>query len=173
MNGSPRLATALDVLGLALVANSVLGPLWLDVIDYHYGEAMTNQGIGLDAVALVCAAPLAFVAASLVRHGHVGGPVVAFAPATFAAYMMPQYVVGADYLGLPGNNENAIPFHIATMVLAIGVFTAAWHALVGNVLPPDDVRSDHRRSWVLIGNLVSAVCSSACTCLPPSSSPRC
>ncbi len=41
---------------------------------------------------------------------------LAFAPATFAAYMMPQYVIGPDYLGLPGNNERAALFHPAIFV---------------------------------------------------------
>ncbi|MCC6340156.1 MAG: hypothetical protein IT197_09305 [Acidimicrobiia bacterium] len=152
--GSRGLAAALVVLGVALAANSLLGPLGLGVIEYHYAESMTNQGIGLDAVALALGAPLAGLAAVLVHRGHRAGPIVAFAPATFAAYMMPQYVVGPDYLGLPGNNERAIPFHISVMVLALGIAVAAWRTAGHGGLPPDSRRSDRRRAWVLVGLVV-------------------
>jgi hypothetical protein len=151
MSGSNRLVWALAALGVVLAVNSVLGPLLLGVIDYHYGTAMTSQGIGLDAVALCFAAPLAVTAAVLLARHHPAGPVLAFAPATFAIYMMPQYVVGPDYLGLPGNNERAIPFHITVMVLAIWVAITAWRSIGQRVLPPDATRSDRRRSWVLVG----------------------
>jgi hypothetical protein len=137
-------------LGVALAMNSALGPLWLETIKYHYSEAMTNQGIGLDAVALLLAAPIAVAAAVLVARRRIAGAVIAFAPAAFAAYMMPQYIVGPDYIGLPGNNERAIPFHLAVMVLAIAVMIIAWRNIGSDALPPDTARSDHRRSWVLI-----------------------
>jgi hypothetical protein len=149
---APRgLSWALVLLAAALAVNSVLGPLLLGTVEYHYGESMTNQGIGLDAVALFVAAPLAVAAAVLMRRGHLAGPVLAFAPATFAAYMMPQYVVGPDYLGLPGNNERAIPFHLAVMVLALAIAIGAWQSIGLRMLPPRSRRSDRRRSWVLLG----------------------
>lgn len=151
MTTKRALTWTLAALAVALAANAVLGPLGLDAIDYRYSEAMINQAIGLDAVALLFAAPLAAAAATLVAHGHRSGPVLAFAPATFAAYMMPQYVIGPDYLGLPGNNERAIPFHIATMVLAIASGVLAWRQLSGQTLAPDSVRSDRRRGWILVG----------------------
>ena len=46
-------------LGVLLALSSLLGPLVLDVIDYRYGTSMSNQAIGLDAVALAVGAPLA------------------------------------------------------------------------------------------------------------------
>jgi hypothetical protein len=131
---TPReLSRSLVVLAAALAANSVLGPLVTDTIRYRYGRAMINA------------------AAVLVGRGHRAGPVLAFAPATFAIYMMPQYVIGPDYIGLPGNNERAIPFHIATMVLAMAIAIMAWRAIGDTVLPPDAPRSDRLRSWVLLG----------------------
>jgi hypothetical protein len=148
---SRALSWSLVALAGALAANSVLGPLVTDTIRYRYGRAMINQAIGLDAVALVFAAPLAIVAALLVRRSHRAGPVLALAPSTFAIYMMPQYVIGPDYLGLSGNNERAIPFHIATMVLALAVAIMAWRAVGDEVLPPDSKHSDLIRSWVLAG----------------------
>ena len=76
------------LLAAALAVNSLLGPFGLDVINYRYGESMVNQAIGLDAVALLVAAPLALAAAWLTQRGHRAGPVLAFAPALFAAYKM-------------------------------------------------------------------------------------
>ena len=80
------LVAGLVALAGLLAANAVLGPLVTGVIDYHYTESMTNQGMGLDAVALFVVAPAALFAAWLVRKDHLAGPPVAFLPAVFAAY---------------------------------------------------------------------------------------
>jgi MFS family permease len=143
------LAAATATLGLGLAANSLLGPLASGVIAYHYGPSMTYQGIGLDAVALVLAAPLALVAAVLTIGGHRAGPVLALAPAGFAAYMMPQYVVGPDYLGLPGNNQRAIPLDLALFVLSVAVLLMAWRSQ--STQPAGTPRSDRVLRWVLVG----------------------
>jgi hypothetical protein len=139
------------LLGVLLAVNSLLGPLAFDVIDYRYGESMINQAIGLDAVALVVAFPLALVAGVLTGRGHVAGPVLAFAPALFAAYMMPQYVIGPDYLGIDGNNEDVALAHIAVFVLAVAVAVGAWRSIDPAQLRPATRRSDQRRVWVLVG----------------------
>ena len=85
-------------LAVMLAANSVLGPLVTETIEYRYSETLINQGIGLDAVALFGAAPIAIAAAVLVQRRHRAGPALSFIPATFAAYMAPQY---ADRARLP------------------------------------------------------------------------
>lgn len=144
------LVVALGALGLALAVNAVLGPLVLDVIRYRYGTSMTNQAIGLDATALILAAPLALVAAALVRRGHRLGAVVAMAPAAFAAYMAPQYVIGPDYTALPGNNEDAALGHIALFVLAVAVLVGAWRTS-RPALSQLDGGADRARAWVVIG----------------------
>lgn len=145
------LAIGVVVLGVLLALNSLLGPLALDVIDYRYGTSMVNQAIGLDAVALAVAAPLALAAGVLIHRGHRAGPVLAMAPALFAAYMMPQYLIGPDYLNLPGNNEDFALGHIAVFILAVVVAIGAWQAVNPDLLRPNTRESDHRRSWVLIG----------------------
>ncbi|HET7724461.1 MAG TPA: hypothetical protein VFK68_07465, partial [Propionibacteriaceae bacterium] len=146
----PRwLAPATAALGLALAANSLLGPLATGVVVYHYGASMTYQGIGLDAVALVLVTPLALVAALLTSRGHRAGPVLTLGPAGFAAYMAPQYVLGPDYLGLAGNNQRAVPFHLALFVLAVAVLLGAWQAQGTHA--PGTARSDRVLRWVLVG----------------------
>lgn len=145
------LVRLLWLLAAGLALNSMLGPLALDVIEYRYSESLVNQGIGLDAVALIVAAPLAIVAALLVARCHPAGPVVAFGPALFAAYMAPQYIVGPEYLTLPGNNERFFVFHLAIFVVAVATAIVAWRATDPARLRPDTERSDRRRSMVLFG----------------------
>jgi hypothetical protein len=144
------LVPASFVLGAGTAINSLLGPIGFDVIRYHYGESMINQAIGLDAVAVVLAAPLAIVAGLLIAKGHRAGPALLFAPATFAAYMMPQYIIGPDYLQLPGNNENFILFHIGLFILATTILVGAWNAIDRDQLRPNLRRSDQRRACVLL-----------------------
>ncbi|MGF1598406.1 MAG: hypothetical protein ACFCVK_15990 [Acidimicrobiales bacterium] len=141
----------LVLLAVLLAANSVLGPLALEVIDYRYSDSLINQGIGLDAVALLGAVPLAAVAAWLVARRHPAGPVMAFIPATFAAYMAPQYIVGPDYLGLPGNNERFFPFHLALFITGIATTVLAWRTTDRSHLQPSTNNSDRRRSLALFG----------------------
>lgn len=145
------LSRLLVLLAVGLATNSILGPFALDVIDYRYSDSMVNQGIGLDAVALFGAAPIALAAAGLVARRHPIGPVLAFIPGTFAAYMAPQYIVGPDYLGLPGNNERFFVFHLALFVVGAATTVVAWRAVDRSRLRPNNSDSDRRRSLVLFG----------------------
>lgn len=148
---STWLARLLWVLALGLVINAVLGPFVLDIIEYRYSDSLVNQGIGLDAVALFAVTPLAIAAARLVARRHPAGPVVAFSPALFAAYMAPQYIVGPEYLTLPGNNERFFVFHLAIFVVAVATAIVAWRLIDPARLRPDTEGSDQRRSLVLFG----------------------
>lgn len=145
------LVAGLVALAVGLAANALLGPFLLGVIRYHYGDAMTAQGVGLDAVALVIVVPVALLAAWLVHRDHVAGPPVAFIPATFAAYMAPQYVIGPDYVGLPGNNEQFFLLHLGLLLVGIAVVLLAWQAVDRIHLLPNTPSSDRRRSWLLLG----------------------
>lgn len=145
------LSIVLALLAVELCANSILGPLALEVIDYRYSESLINQGIGLDAVALGGVVPLAVAAAWLVHRGRPEGPVLAFIPATFAAYMAPQYIVGPDYLGLPGNNERFFVFHLALFITAVTATVMSWRVVDRKRLRPNSAASDRRRSLVLLG----------------------
>lgn len=149
MSGRIAVGVGLLALSAGTAANSLLGPLWLDVVRYRYGPSMTNQGIGLDAVALLVVVPVGVVAGVLTLRRHPAGPVLGLAPAAFMAYMLPQYVIGPDYGGLPGNNERFFPFHVLMFVVAVAVGLSAWHGIDGRRLPPAGRRSDRRRSWVL------------------------
>ncbi|HZJ49050.1 MAG TPA: hypothetical protein VFD97_08480 [Acidimicrobiia bacterium] len=84
-NRIPWPACGLFALAYGLVANSPMGPLVSETIRDHYSDSLLNQGIGLDAVVLLGAAPIAVVAGMLVLRGHRSGPVLALIPATLAA----------------------------------------------------------------------------------------
>ena len=144
------LAGGLIALAIGLVTNAILGPLSLGAIEYQFSETLTNQGIGLDVIALAGAAPIAAAAAGLILRGHRAGPVLAFIPATFSAYMAPQYAIGPDYLGMPGNNEQFFLFHLARFVLGVVLVFAAWQQVDRSRLP-SSARADRLRSWVMFG----------------------
>lgn len=144
------LLVSLVALAAILVANAVLGPLAAGVIDYHHSGAMTARTMGLDFVALVVVAPVALFAAWLVHRERLGGPVLAFLPGTFAAYMAPQYVLGPDYAGLPGNSEQFFLLHLHLFLVGIAVVLLAWQHVDRLHLLPDTRASDVRRIWVMV-----------------------
>jgi hypothetical protein len=99
--GARPLALAVLALGAGLALNTVLGPLLTDTIRYPFSETLRNQTIGLEAVTLLLVTPLCIVSAALIWRGRSAGPVLAFGPAAYAAYMMLQYLVGPGYLYYP------------------------------------------------------------------------
>ena len=119
------IGSALVVFGMVFAANAALGPLISETIQYRYSVSMINQAVGLDAVALFIAAPMSLVAAFLTFSGRRSGLVLAMAPSAFLAYMAPQYVVGPDYLALPGNNERYFLLHLGAFILSVALFVAA------------------------------------------------
>lgn len=145
------LVRLLALLATLLAANSILGPAALEVIEYRYSDSLINQGIGLDLVALLGAVPVAVTAAWLVSRRQPAGPILAFVPATFAAYMAPQYIVGPDYLALPGNNERFFVFHLLLFITAVATTTLAWQTVDRARLRPNTVAGDRHRSLVLFG----------------------
>lgn len=148
---SSWLTRVLYLLATGLAANSLLGPLAGEVIEYRFSETLINQGIGLDAVALFGAVPVALLAAHLVRRGHAAGPVLAFVPTTFTVYMAPQYVVGPEYLDLPGNNEQFFLLHLGLFVVALVGLFLSWTSIDRDSLRPASRAADLRRSWVMFG----------------------
>jgi hypothetical protein len=147
MNTNRALAIGCLALATALGLNSVLGPLLLGIIDYRYTETFENQGIGLDAFALAFAVPLLLLAGILARVGHRAAGFLAIGPALMSAYMMPQYVLGAHYLELPGNNEDFFAFHLGLFVLSMAVSALAWHSAAVAQLPPS---TSQFRRWTAI-----------------------
>jgi hypothetical protein len=123
------LAAGLLVLAAGLAANSLLGPLVLDAFGYHVGETLRNQMLGLDFVSLAVVSPLAGLAGVLVLRGHDAGAPLTLAVGEYTAYMFVQYVVGPDYVGLPGDSQVLFPLYLGLFVLGWATALAAWNVL--------------------------------------------
>jgi hypothetical protein len=134
-------------LGAGLAANSLLGPLALDRIDYSLSASLRNQLIGLDAVSLALVAPLCALAAVLVRRAHVAGALIALAAGSYTAYMFVQYVVG------PGNERypRELAIHLGLFVLGWLVARRAWKVARTGVGPAITEVQRRRLSWALLG----------------------
>jgi hypothetical protein len=134
-----------------LAANSLLGPLALEVIRYRFSDSLLAQGIGLDAVSLVVVAPLAVAAGVLTLRRRPLGPVLGLGIGAYVAYMSVQYVVGPEYLDLPGNNERFVLFHLGLLVLGLVTTAGAWTVARRTPLPPVSERGARRWAGVLLG----------------------
>lgn len=132
-------------LGPLLALNSVLGPLGLGVIRYRFSDALLAQGIGLDAVSLAMVAPLSVAAGVLTLRRRPLGPALGLAVGAYVAYMAVQYVVGPEYLRLPGNNEQFFPFHLGLFVLGLAAAVGSWTTAESASLPP--VPEEDARRW--------------------------
>ena len=64
--------------------------------------------------------------------------------------MFPQYIVGPDYLRLPGNNELLFPLHVALFALGLALVILAWRATDAERLPPSSPRKDRLVGGVLL-----------------------
>jgi hypothetical protein len=136
------LGVASVALGVGLIANSVLGPMVTDVIDYPWSESIRNQAIGLEAVSLLLVGPLILAAGVLAFRGHLVAPVLAFGPAAYTAYMFVQYVIGPEY----GYYAGVLPLHLGLFSLGAGTAVAAWHAMDPSWLRRMEGRSERRHA---------------------------
>ncbi len=131
-------------LGLGLAANSLLGPLVLDVIRYRFSDSLLYQGIGLDFVSLVVVAPLAVAAGSLTLRRRRLGSALGLGVGAYAAYMAVQYAVGPEYATLPGNNERFVLLHLALLIFGLATAALAWAVVPEESLPPTSERGARR-----------------------------
>jgi hypothetical protein len=144
------LGTALVVLGGAVAACAVLGPLLLEVIAYRTSATSLNQIIGADAAALFVVVPVTFAAAWLVLTGREGGALLGLAPAVFAAYTYTQLIVGNEYLARPGNVEKFFPMLLGVFILAVAVAMTAWRAASDDPLPTPSRRANRVGGVILL-----------------------
>jgi hypothetical protein len=123
--------TGAALIGLAVGLSSlaVLGPLVTGVIRWRISPLVHDQLLGLDAVSLVVVAPLAGTAGVRALRRDPLGRLLGFGPAAYVAYMVPQYVVGPDYLGASGNNERAFPLLLALFVVGVVTAVATWSGM--------------------------------------------
>lgn len=130
----------LFLLGIGIAATALLGPLATDTIDYRFSENMENQTIGGDAVLLLIVVPLLLVAGYLWLKDHRFAPLLAIAPAAFAAYTFLGFILIPDYTRYEGNNEKYFPLFVAVLALGFAVTAASWSALARQELREPDRR---------------------------------
>jgi hypothetical protein len=125
------LGGSLLVLAALLVATTLLGPVGLAAIRYPIPDdgALMSQLIALDIFAVVVVAPLTLCAAVLVLRRHPLGGVIAIAPSVYTAYMVPQYVLGPQYLRYDGNSEAFFPLQLVLFVLGWTTALLAWRQM--------------------------------------------
>lgn len=150
------------MLSAAMAASALLGPLGIGMVEFRVSDAMENQLVGGELIALVLVAPLALAAGILFLRRHRLAPVLAIAPALFAVYTYPQYIIGPDYVRYPGNNEHFIPFYMALVILGWVLALWSWRLMKEAHLPSPSRAL--RRSIVallcVIGMLVTAAWAS-------------
>ncbi|MFF4546640.1 hypothetical protein [Streptomyces sp. NPDC001435] len=125
------LGGGLLVLAALLVAGTLLGPVGFAAIHYPIPGhgALMSQLVALDVFSVAVVAPVAVCAAVLVLRRHPLGGVLALAPGVYTAYMVPQYVLGPQYLHYDGNSEAFFPLQLALFVLGWTTALLAWQQI--------------------------------------------
>jgi hypothetical protein len=142
----PRsLGAGLLLLAAALAGNVVAGPLGADVIDYPISTSMDNQLRGLELVTMFLVVPWLVATGVLALRNHPGAPLLAFAPAGYAAYMFLQYVLGPEY----STYSWAVLFHVAVFSLSGWLTLSAWRLAAARPVPLA-TRAQHRRRACLM-----------------------
>jgi hypothetical protein len=125
------------------------------LIEYRVTETLRNQTIGLDAVSLCVAAPVALAAAVLAFRRHLLGFALALGIGAYTSYMFLQYVLGPDYGHLTGNNQRLFPLCLVLFAAGWLVALAAWNTIDAGRLQAS--RSRER----LVGKVVLPVLAAA------------
>ena len=112
------LVPVLLALGVGVACAAIVGPLWLDLLDYRTSSTTRNQLLGSDAAGLLLVAPTAVVSALLVLRRSPLGPPLATGVGLYGIYTYAQVIVGQEYLRLPGNVERFFPLLLALFLLA-------------------------------------------------------
>jgi hypothetical protein len=143
------LAAVLVMVAAAITTASLLGPVGVGELRYRTSPTTLNQLVGSDLAALLVAAPLALVAATLVVRRHRAGPVLATGVGVYGVYTYAQVVVGQEYLRLPGNVERFFPLLLAIFVLAEAAIVLGWRQSEA-APPPPPPAVQRTTGWVLL-----------------------
>lgn len=114
-----------------LVTTTLLGPVGFAAIRYPIpdGGAFMSRLVALDIFAVAVVAPLTLCAAVLVLRQRPLGGVLALSPSVYTAYMVPQYVLGPEYLRYDGDSEAFFPLQPAPFVLGWTTALLAWQQI--------------------------------------------
>ncbi|HWJ80910.1 MAG TPA: hypothetical protein VNS55_01630 [Nocardioides sp.] len=146
--GVPRaFGVLLLVLAGALVVNSAIGPLGLDLVDYPITATLRNQLVGLEVVTVLLVVPWCVLAAVRALRDEPGAALLGFPPAGYTLYMFVQYVLGPEYA-----EYRAITlFHLALVTLSGGLTLWCWSLSRSALLPPRPRRTERWCGVLMLG----------------------
>lgn len=146
-----RVPTSFGVLLLALAAallgNSFIGPLGLDLVDYPVTETLRNQLVGLEVVTVALVVPWCVYAGIRALRNESGAALLAFGPAAYTAYMFVQYVLGPEYV----QYRALALFHLGLVTLSGGLTLWSWSLSRKSTLPVRSTRAEHVYGAVVLG----------------------
>ena len=120
---------ALVALAVGLIANVLLGPLGLGLLQWRVSSNALNQTYGADAVSLVLVAPAGVRSSKAVDASHRLAAPLTLGVALATLYYAVAEVLGADYLRYSGNNERFFLLFLALITLSWTTAVRAWTAL--------------------------------------------
>lgn len=144
------LAVGLFVFGAGVVVAAALGPLVLNLIEYHVSEGAVNQLMGGDLISLVLVAPVSVFAGRLVLQHRLAGPVLALGPAVYGLYMFSQIALGNDVSRYPGNSELFFPLYVGLFIVAGAIAIVAWSLIDTSKLPATSKRLAQFFGWFIL-----------------------
>ncbi|HET6626431.1 MAG TPA: hypothetical protein VFG63_08570 [Nocardioidaceae bacterium] len=137
-------------LAVALIINTVLGPVGTGAIDYPISGTLLNQVIGLEAVSVGLVVPMTIVAGVLSLRGHRAAAFLGLGPAAYSAYMLLQYVLGPEYSAY----TTVALFHVAVFTLSGVVAVRA--SILGSRQPLPHLTVRRRRLYGVMLLLLAA-----------------
>jgi hypothetical protein len=135
------------VLAAGLLANSIVGPLGLDLVDYPVSGTLLNQLIGLEVVTVVLVVPWCVYAGVRALRDEPGATLLAFGSAAYTAYMFCQYVLGPEYV----EYRAATLFHLGLVTLSGGLTLWSWSQSRTSTLPVRSTRTERYLGALMLG----------------------
>jgi hypothetical protein len=143
----PAFGGLLLLLAAALLVNSLIGPLALDLVDYPITDTLQNQLIGLEVVTVALVVPWCAYAGIRALRGEPGSALLAFGPVAYTVYMFVQYVLGPEY----GEYRAVALFHLGLVTLSGGLTLWAWSLSRTTILPARSQRTERVYGAVMVG----------------------
>ena len=143
----PAFGVLLLLLAAALLVNSLIGPLGLDLVDYPITQTLQNQLIGLEVVTVALVVPWCGYAGIRALRGEPGSALLAFGPAAYTVYMFVQYVLGPEY----AEYRAAALFHLGLVTVSGGLTLWAWALSRTTTLPARSQRTERFYGAVMVG----------------------
>ncbi len=135
------------VLGVLLVAATILGPLMTGRIRFHMSDDALVQYVGGEIVTVIVAVGL-LTSAPAWWQGRQWAPAVAVGAAGYIVYTFATVVAGQEYDRYPGNVEKAFLLYAAITAVAVTLLVTSFRVLT---ISARLAGPRHPSGWLLIG----------------------